>query len=228
MVMNGSKDGEYFMSIEFSDERMPIPLRKEGYYLGQRTHTAMIEEMSKLSGLDMTGVSIEASTGVEISVEVRATDEFRNVESQSSNGNSSRTAMDFVEEAPERLQSVADLPLQAGGFLPVRSAGRAPDLRRLDSSDEGDEVEITEVDEYVIFIGDQSNPVSLSVLPLEFEGQELIASGGSASTSEVSLCGKSGGLDVMRSITAWKLTFPENEYFCILVNISQMNGAKRW
>jgi hypothetical protein len=32
----------------------------------------------------------------------------------------------------------------------------------------------------------------------------------------------------MLSITAWKWTFPENESFCILVNISQMNGAKRW
>jgi hypothetical protein len=186
-----------------------------------------------------------------------STDELRNVESQCSTksskeatpgSNSPRAAMDFLEEVPEdevseegvpaeevpevpeRSQPVASLPLlvRPGTKKHFRSVGRAPDFLSRDFSDEEDEVEITEVDEYTIFTDDQSSTISLCVLPLEFEDQELIASRGSVSTSEVSLLGKSGGSDVMRSITAWKLTFPEHGSFHILVKITQTSGAKRW
>ncbi|KAG0586072.1 hypothetical protein KC19_2G061600 [Ceratodon purpureus] len=243
-VMTGSKHGEYYMRVEFLDDagRAPIQLRERGYYLGKKTHTEMVEEIFKASGLQSTVVSVgeEKSTVVSVgeekpdgtSVGNKATasvDELRNVESQTSNGNSSRTAMDFVEEAPGRSQLVAGLPLQVVPEEPVGSVEHAVDFRRRDfSSEQGDEAEITDVDEYTIFNGDESNPVSLCVLPLEFEDRELIAEGVSVSTSEVSLCGKSGGLDVKCAITAWKLTFSKHEPFRILVKVMPMSGVKRW
>jgi hypothetical protein len=45
-----------------------------------------------------------------------------------------------------------DSALVGGGFLACEISGSCARLRRLDSNDEGDEVEITEVDEYIIFI----------------------------------------------------------------------------
>lgn len=42
-VMTGDKDGDYRMVVEFEDDLMPDQvLRKDGYYLGERTKSAMI------------------------------------------------------------------------------------------------------------------------------------------------------------------------------------------
>lgn len=244
-VMTGSKHGEYYMRVEFPDDagRVPIQLREGGYYFGKRTHTEMVEEMLKAPGLQSTVVSVGEekppllSVGEEkpdgTAVGNRATASvagLHNVESHAPNGNSSRTAMDSVEEAPRRSQLLAGLPLQVVPGEHVRSAELAVDFfRHIDSrSEKGNEAEITDVDEYTICNGDDSNPVSLYVLPLEFQDRELIPEGVSVGTSEVSLRGKSGGLDVKCAITAWKLTFPEHEPFRVLVKIVPTSGVKRW
>lgn len=248
LVMTGSKDGEYSMYVEFAEEAMPHQVRKEGYYLGARTHRDMIEEMSRGSGLlqsstggptGVEGVHRPGSVCIDENGATTSGDQLhKRVESQSSTEsrkregatpgfNSSRGDMDSVRAVPEASQSVMGVALQVGPGKPVRSVGRAP--QRWDSGEEEEsEVEITEVEEYIVFDGDQSNPVSLCVLPLEFEDKELIDSGVTRSASEVSLCGKSGGLEVMRSVTAWKLTFPGDESFVIPVKITDTSGAKRW
>ena len=111
------------------------------------------------------------------------------------------------------------LKKKSGEEKPVKSVDRTINSLRRNSSEEEYEVKIKEVDDYTIFIGDQSRPVSLCILPLEFASQQLVANGGSLSTSEVFIFGKSRGMDVMRPITAWKLTFSAHEPFCVLVKI---------
>lgn len=134
----------------------------------------------------------------------------------------------FAEEVSERSHSVVGLQPLLGPFTekPARAMGRAPigSLRRDLSSDEF-ETEIKEVDDYYVVGEDGKEHVSLSLLPLELEEGKTI--GGSVSTTELSLLGKSNGADIiMRRISAWKLTLLENLSFQIQVKIMHKGDAK--
>jgi hypothetical protein len=90
--MTGSKERDYSMTVKFSDDMLlPHQLRKGGYYLGQKTCEAMIQEISQISGLQSPrGKRNKPEMTVE-NLATASTNELRNVESQS-NAESSKQA----------------------------------------------------------------------------------------------------------------------------------------
>lgn len=93
LVMTGSKDREYSMTLEFFDDVTPRQLRKGGYYLGRQSHEAMMEELYEVSGLQSSGrqgVKPGNKLCVEKLAPARRTDEFGKVELQSAIRESSK------------------------------------------------------------------------------------------------------------------------------------------
>ncbi|XP_024400871.1 protein ENHANCED DOWNY MILDEW 2 isoform X2 [Physcomitrium patens] len=245
-VMTGDKDGDYRMVVEFEDDLMPDQvLRKDGYYLGERTKSAMIVALQLKSEQPPHSPEFpehkeeedKADVNV-VNVGIAKVEDMRTNEPQSSTeslkpptpgSSSTQAAMGFLTKEPGTSQPVGWGQPEGHDFKgkAARAVGRAPigHLRR-DSSDDEVEVEIVEVDAYTIVDDENNKPVSLCDVPLEFEGR---STKDFASTStEVYLHGKSGGEYIMRSIRAWKLAFPGNGTFNILVKINTQKGDTNW
>ena len=84
LVMTGSKDKDYSMAVEFSDDKIPHQLRKGGYYLGQNTCSAMIEMLRRQS---TWGQRVKSDSKLSLEkMTTASTDKLRIVESQSRPG----------------------------------------------------------------------------------------------------------------------------------------------
>lgn len=245
-VMTGDKDGDYRMAIEFDDDSMPDQvLRKEGYYLGERTKSAMIvalrqkseqkphvpefqEHKEEEDRADVNVVNVgTASVGHMHTNEPQSSTE--SLKPPTPGSSSTQAAVGSFVEEPGTSQPVGWGQLEVHDLKgkAARAVGRAPiDHLRRDSSDDEVEVEIVEVDEYKIVDDESSKPVSLCDVPLEIEGRSAMDF--ASTISEVYLHGKSGGENIMRSIRAWKLAFPGNGSFDILVKISTRKGDTNW